>query len=339
MDNKKEKLAKLASIMKDVNKEKKSDTIIAQFANETTSVKDVIPTGSLGLDIATGIGGFPRGRIVEVFGDYSSSKTTLCLHAISECQKLGGIALFIDMESSYDKDYAEAIGVNNEELILCSPETAEEALNLIEKLVESNSIDMCVVDSVAAMLPSAEQEEDYGAGRMGLHAKLMSTACRKLTPKLHKHNVLLILINQVRSSLNMYSPDVTTGGRAIPFYSSMRIRMTKSNNKVGDEIVSNTVKATLVKNKCASPFTKCEFDVNFGEGIDKIKEILDIACKNGIIHKGGAWLTYGDIKVQGFEKFKVLMIDNPELKDEIETKVKQCLKENKEPAQVVETID
>jgi recombination protein RecA len=287
---------------------------------------DVIPTGSLKLDMCLGIGGFPKGRIIEIYGPESSGKTTIAIHAIAEAQKKGGTALFVDAEHSFDKAYAEGLGVNVSELLICQPDYGEQALEVVEKMISGGGLDIVVVDSVAALVPKGELEGEMGDSKMGLHARLMSQALRKLTAIVHKNNTTLIFINQLRDKIGVMfgNPETTTGGNALKFYASVRLdvrRSTTSANSVteNDVVIGNLTKVKVIKNKVAPPFRSCEFDIIYGEGIDRLSEIIDVAVDKGILQKSGSWYSYRDEKIcQGKTNLKTLLRDNSELKQEIE---------------------
>ena len=286
---------------------------------------DVIPTGSLALDLALGIGGVPRGRIIEIYGPESSGKTTLALHIVAEAQKRGGEVAFVDAEHALDPTYARALGVNIEEMLISQPDTGEQALEITEALVRSGAMDAIVVDSVAALVPRAEIEGEMGDSYVGLHARLMSQALRKLAGAISKTNCVVIFINQLREKVGvMYgNPEVTTGGRALKFYASVRIDVRRIETlKNGSEMIGNRTRAKVIKNKVAPPFKEAEFDIIYGEGISKIGEIVDLAVKLDIIDKAGAWFTIGDNRVQGRDAAKQLLRDNPELSDQIEQQVR-----------------
>jgi recombination protein RecA len=289
-----------------------------------------IPTGSLGLDYALGIGGLPRGRIVEIYGPESSGKTTVALHAISEAQKRGGNCAFIDVEHAFDETYAKAIGVNIDALHLSQPDYGEQALEEADRLIVSGAFAIVVIDSVAALVPKAELEGEMGDSKMGLQARLMSQACRKLTGTISKTNTICIFINQLRATIgNPYQPqEITTGGNALKFYSSVRLDVRKmAQIKDGDEAIGNRVKVKVVKNKVAPPFKNCEYDIIFGEGIDKIGELVEIASNLGVIKKAGAWYSYNDSKLgQGKDAAKQLLKDNEGLLEEIQKLTKEKLK-------------
>jgi len=284
-----------------------------------------IPSGSIGLDIALGVGGYPRGRVVEIFGPESSGKTTLAIHAIAEAQKAGGIAAFIDAEHAFDRFYAQKLGVDVENLLISQPDNGEQALEIADHLIRSGAIDIIVIDSVAALTPKAEIEGEMGDSKMGLQARLMSQALRKLTATISKTNTCCIFINQLREKIGIMfgNPETTTGGNALKFYASVRIDIRKVNQlKEGEEILGNRTKVKIVKNKLAPPFRKAEFDILYGEGISRIGEIIDMASEAEIIKKSGSWFSYGDTKLgQGRDAVKQLLQDNPELAEELEKKI------------------
>lgn len=291
----------------------------------------VIPSGSLGLDIALGIGGYPRGRVIEIYGPESSGKTTLTLHAIAEAQKAGGIAAFIDAEHAFDRFYAEKLGIDVENLIISQPDNGEQALEIADNLIRSGAIDIIVIDSVAALTPKAEIEGEMGDSKMGLQARLMSQALRKLTATISKTKCTAIFINQLREKIGIMfgNPETTTGGNALKFYSSVRLDIRRvSQIKTGDEATGNHVRVKVVKNKVAPPFRQAEFDIMFGEGISKVGEILDIGVEKGIVQKSGSWYSYGDTKLgQGRDAVKDLLKDNPELAEELEEKIKAAIQD------------
>lgn len=300
-----------------------------------TKVIDVpaISTGSLGLDIALGIGGIPRGRVTEIYGPESSGKTTLTLHCIAEAQKKGGLAAFIDAEHAFDKSYAEKLGIDTQNLLISQPDNGEQALEIAEHLIRSGAIDIIVIDSVAALVPKAELEGEMGESKMGLQARLMSQALRKLTGTISKTGCACIFINQLREKIGIVfgNPETTTGGNALKFYASVRldIRRIGQIKESPDDITGNRVKVKVVKNKVAPPFKTAEFDIMYGEGISKTGEILDLAVEFEIIKKAGSWFSYGDTKLgQGRDAVKSLIKDNPELADELEEKIKAKIKEN-----------
>lgn len=295
---------------------------------------EVISTGSIGLDVALGVGGYPKGRIVEIFGPESSGKTTLTLHAIAEVQKQGGIAAFIDAEHAFDRFYAEKLGVNTDDLIISQPDNGEQALEIADNLIRSGAIDLIVIDSVAALTPKSEIEGEMGDSKVGLQARLMSQALRKLTATISKTNCCCIFINQLREKIGVMfgNPETTTGGNALKFYASVRIDIRRSTQiKDGENITGNRVKVKVVKNKVAPPFRFAEFDIMYGEGISKVGEIIDLGTDFGIIKKSASWYSYGDTRLaQGRDAVKQLLMDNPELCEELETKVRQKLKEIQE---------
>jgi|SRR5690606_9986524 len=292
---------------------------------------EVISTGSLGLDLALGVGGYPRGRVVEIYGPESSGKTTLTLHAIAEAQKAGGIAAFIDAEHAFDRFYAEKLGVDLENLIISQPDHGEQALEIADNLVRSGAIDIIVIDSVAALTPKSEIEGEMGDSKMGLHARLMSQALRKLTASISKTHCTMIFINQLREKIGVMfgNPETTTGGNALKFYASVRLDIRKS-TQIKDnngEVAGNRTRVKVVKNKVAPPFKMAEFDIMYGEGVSKVGEILDIAVDHEIVKKSGSWFSYEDTKLgQGRDAVKDLIKDNPELMDELEAKIKDVIK-------------
>ena len=288
-----------------------------------------ISSGSLGLDIALGIGGYPRGRVVEIYGPESSGKTTLAIHAIAEAQKKGGIAAFIDAEHAFDRFYAENLGVDVNNLYISQPDNGEQALEVADQLIRSGAIDIIVIDSVAALTPKAEIEGDMGDSKMGLHARLMSQALRKLTSVIDKTNTTVVFINQLRDKLGVMfgNPETTTGGNALKYYASVRLDVRKIGQiKDGDSVVGNRTRVKVVKNKVAPPFRSAEFDIMFGEGISEIGEIIDMGVECEVIKKSGSWFSYGDTKLaQGRDAVKALLKDNDELREEIEVKTKEAL--------------
>ncbi len=292
---------------------------------------DVIPSGSLGLDVALGVGGYPRGRVVEIYGPESSGKTTLTLHAIAEAQKAGGIAAFIDAEHAFDRFYAENLGIDIDNLIISQPDNGEQALEIADNLVRSGAIDLIVIDSVAALTPRSEIEGEMGDSKMGLHARLMSQALRKLTGSISKTNCTMIFINQLREKIGVMfgNPETTTGGNALKFYASVRLDIRRSTQiKDSDGSVrGNKTRVKVVKNKVAPPFKLAEFDIMYGEGVSKVGEILDIAVEFEIIQKSGSWFSYEETKLgQGRDAVKQMIKDNPDLMDELETKIKAAIK-------------
>jgi recombination protein RecA len=290
---------------------------------------ETISTGSITLDAALGIGGLPKGRVVEIYGPESSGKTTLALHAIAECQKKGGIAAFIDAEHAFDKGYAKKLGVNVEELLMAQPDCGEQALDITEHLIRSGAVDICVIDSVAALVPRSELEGDMGDSKMGLQARLMSQAMRKLTGTINKTGCCCIFINQLRDKIGVMfgNPETTTGGNALKFYSSVRLDIRRIGAiKDKEDITGNRTRVKVVKNKMAPPFRKAEFDIMYGEGISKLGEIIDLGVDLDILNKSGSWYSYGDTKLgQGREGVKDLFRDNPELADEVEAKIRAVI--------------
>lgn len=289
----------------------------------------VIPSGSIGIDLALGVGGYPRGRIIEIYGPESSGKTTLAIHAIAESQKNGGVAAFIDAEHAFDRFYAEKLGVDLENLLISQPDNGEQALEITDHLIRSGAIDIIVVDSVAALTPKSEIEGDMGDSKMGLQARLMSQALRKLTATINKTSTTVVFINQLRDKIGVMfgNPETTTGGNALKFYASVRIDVRKIGQiKDGDAVQGNRTRVKIVKNKVAPPFRSAEFDMIFGEGISKIGEIIDMGVELDIIKKSGSWFSYGETKLgQGRDTLKQLLKDNPELTNEIETKIVAAL--------------
>ena len=312
---------------------------VMKLGEATSMAIDVISTGSIGLDIAVGIGGLPKGRIIEVYGPESSGKTTVALHTVAEAQKQGGIAAFIDAEHALDPVYAKALGVDIDNLIISQPDTGEQALEIAEALIRSGAIDIIVVDSVAALVPRAEIEGDMGDSHVGLQARLMSQALRKLTGSIKKSNCVAIFINQLREKVGIMfgNPETTTGGRALKFYSSVRLDVRKIDTiKQGDKVLGSRTRVKVVKNKVAPPFKQAEFDIMYGEGISKVGDLLDIASDIDIVKKSGAWYSYNDTKLgQGRENVKKFLQDNPDLIKEIDEKVRHYYKldETRENAQ------
>ena len=307
---------------------------VMKLGDEAIEEVESIPSGSLGLDIALGVGGYPRGRVIEIYGPESSGKTTLTLHAISECQKQGGIAAFIDAEHAFDRFYAEKLGIDVGELIISQPDHGEQALEIADNLIRSGAIDIVVVDSVAALTPKSEIEGEMGDSKMGLHARLMSQALRKLTSSISKTNCTVFFINQLREKIGVMfgNPETTTGGNALKFYSSVRLDIRRSTQikSAEAEVMGNKTRVKVVKNKVAPPFRVCEFDIMYGEGISKTGEILDIGTNAGIIDKSGSWFSYGDTKLgQGRDSVKNLLKDNPELCEELEKKISEVLNSDK----------
>ncbi len=319
-----EKLKALQAAMDKIEKNFGRGSIM-KLGDENIEQIDVIPTGSIGLNAALGVGGYPKGRIIEIYGPESSGKTTLAIHAIAECQKQGGIAAFIDAEHAFDRFYAEKLGVDVQNLWISQPDNGEQALEIADQLIRSSAVDIIVIDSVAALTPKAEIEGDMGDNKVGLQARLMSQALRKLTSTIAKTNTTCIFINQLREKIGVMfgNPETTTGGNALKFYASVRLDIRKAASiKNGDEIIGNQVKVKVVKNKVAPPFRKAEFDIMFGEGISKSGEIVDLGVATGIIKKSGSWFSYQDSKLaQGRDATKKLMEDNPELSEEIEAQI------------------
>ena len=306
---------------------------IMRLGDNAIEAVEVISTGSIGLDAALGIGGLPKGRVIEIYGPESSGKTTLALHAIAESQKTGGIAAFIDAEHAFDRFYAQKLGVDVENLLVSQPDSGEQALEITENLIRSGAIDIIVIDSVAALTPKSEIEGEMGDSKMGLQARLMSQALRKLTATISKTATCCIFINQLREKIGVMfgNPETTTGGNALKFYASVRLDIRKQTQlKEGEEIVGNHVKVKVVKNKVAPSFRKAEFDIIFGEGISRCFEIIDLATDLNIIKKSGSWFSYGDTKLgQGRDAVKRILQDNHELADELEVKIREVLKSQK----------
>ncbi|MDR3696654.1 recombinase RecA [Mucilaginibacter sp.] len=302
---------------------------IMKLGDTAIEAIEVISTGSIGLDIALGVGGLPKGRVIEIYGPESSGKTTLAIHAIAEAQKKGGIAAFIDAEHAFDRFYAQKLGVNVEELLISQPDNGEQALEIADNLIRSGAIDILVIDSVAALVPKAEIEGEMGDSKMGLQARLMSQALRKLTGTISKTGCCCIFINQLREKIGVMfgNPETTTGGNALKFYASVRLDIRRiSQIKDTDEVSGNRVKVKIVKNKVAPPFRIAEFDIMFGEGISKAGEIIDLGVEHNIIKKAGSWFSYGETRLgQGRDAVKQLIQDNPELMEELEAKIKQTV--------------
>ena len=331
LDAKEAKLKALQAALGKIEKDFGKGSIM-KLGDEKVEKVDVIPTGSVGLDLALGVGGYPRGRIIEIYGPESSGKTTLAIHAIAEAQKLGGIAAIIDAEHAFDRFYAEALGVDVDNLFISQPDNGEQALEIADQLISSAAIDLVVIDSVAALTPKAEIEGTMGDNKVGLQARLMSQALRKLTSTISKTNTTCIFINQLREKIGVSfgNPETTTGGNALKFYASVRIDIRKAAAiKDGETQLGNLTKVKVVKNKVAPPFRRCEFDILYGQGISKLGEILDFAIEYDIIQKSGSWLSYEGAKIaQGRDKGLAMLKDNPELAEEIEAKVRQVLAEN-----------
>ena len=331
-----EKEAKLKALKLTLDKLDKTygKGTVMKMGDTVVEDMEVISTGSLGMDVALGVGGYPRGRVVEIYGPESSGKTTLTLHAIAEAQKNGGIAAFIDAEHAFDRYYAENLGVDIENLIISQPDNGEQALEITDNLIRSGAIDIIVIDSVAALTPKSEIEGEMGDSKMGLHARLMSQALRKLTGSISKTKCTVIFINQLREKIGVMfgNPETTTGGNALKFYASVRVdirRSTQIKNTNGD-VLGNKTRVKIVKNKVAPPFKMVEFDIVYGKGISKVGEIIDLGVDFEIIKKSGSWFSYDDTKLgQGREAVKTLLLDNPELMDELEQKIKDAIIENK----------
>ena len=318
--------AAMAKIEKDFGKGS-----IMKMGDESIANVEVIPTGSIGLNAALGVGGYPKGRIIEIYGPESSGKTTLSIHAMAECQKAGGVCAFIDAEHAFDRFYAEKLGVDISNLYISQPDNGEQALEIADQLIRSSAIDLIIIDSVAALTPKKEIEGDMGDSSVGLQARLMSQALRKMTSTISKTNTTCIFINQLREKIGVMfgSPEITTGGNALKFYSSVRLDIRKNGPTIkdGDIAIGNKVKVKVVKNKVAPPFRFAEFEITFGEGISRIGEIVDLSEQFDIIKKSGSWYSYGDSKLgQGRDAVKALLTDNPELCDELEAKIMEKLK-------------
>lgn len=324
-----EKLKALQAAMDKIEKNFGKGSIM-KLGNEDVQDVEVVPSGSISLNSALGVGGYPKGRIIEIYGPESSGKTTLAIHAIAEAQKAGGIAAFIDAEHAFDRFYASKLGVNVDELIISQPDNGEQALEIAEQLIRSSAIDIIVIDSVAALTPKAEIEGEMGDNKVGLQARLMSQALRKLTSAINKTNTTCIFINQLREKIGVMfgNPETTTGGNALKFYASVRLDIRRvSQLKDGDEVIGNQVRVKVVKNKVAPPFRKAEFDIMFGEGISKSGEIIDLGADLGVIKKSGSWYSYNDTKLgQGRDASKQCIMDNPELAEELEALIFEALK-------------
>jgi recombination protein RecA len=324
-----EKLKALQLAMEKIDKQFGKGAIM-KLGDDKVEDVPVIPTGSVGLNIALGVGGYPRGRIVEIYGPESSGKTTLAIHAMAEVQKQGGIAAIIDAEHAFDRFYAEKLGVNTNDLLIAQPDCGEQALDIADELIRSAAVDLVVIDSVAALTPKAEIEGDMGDNKVGLHARLMSQALRKLTATINKTNTTCIFINQLREKIGVMfgNPETTTGGNALKFYASVRLDIRKSTAiKDGDEILGNQVRVKVIKNKVAPPFKKAEFDLMFNEGISRVGEIVDMGVEKGILTKSGSWYSYEGSKLaQGRDAAKNVLRDNPDLAEEIENKIMEALK-------------
>ncbi len=328
-----EKEAKLKALQLTLDKLDKTygKGTVMKMGDKAIEEVEVISSGSLGLDLALGVNGYPKGRVIEIYGPESSGKTTLTLHAIAEAQNAGGSAAFIDAEHAFDRNYAEKLGVDIENLIISQPDNGEQALEIAENLIRSGAIDIVVIDSVAALTPKSEIEGEMGDSKMGLHARLMSQALRKLTGTISKTHCTVFFINQLREKIGVMfgNPETTSGGNALKFYASVRLDIRRSTQiKDGDNVLGNRTKVKVVKNKVAPPFKVAEFDIMYGEGISKTGEILDLAVEFEIVKKAGSWFSYGETKLgQGRDAVKALIKDNPELADELEVKIKAVIKE------------
>ncbi len=328
-----EKEAKLKALQLTLDKLDKTygKGTVMKMGDKAIEEVETISSGSLGLDLALGVNGYPKGRIIEIFGPESSGKTTLTLHAIAEAQKAGGIAAFIDAEHAFDRNYAQKLNVDIENLIMSQPDNGEQALEIAENLIRSGAIDIVVIDSVAALTPKSEIEGEMGDSKMGLHARLMSQALRKLTATISKTNCTVFFINQLREKIGVMfgNPETTTGGNALKFYASVRLDIRRSSQiKDGENVIGNRTKVKVVKNKVAPPFRTAEFDIMYGEGVSKTGEILDLAVEFELVKKSGSWFSYGDTKLgQGRDAVKSLIKDNPELADELEQKIKDTIKQ------------
>ena len=328
-----EKLRALQAAMDKIEKSFGKGSIM-KLGDDSFEDVDVIPTGSVGLNAALGVGGYPRGRIIEIYGPESSGKTTLAIHAIAEAQKMGGIAAIIDAEHAFDRFYAQKLGVDIDNLLISQPDCGEQALEIAEQLIRSSAIDIVVIDSVAALTPKAEIEGEMGDNKVGLQARLMSQALRKLTSAISKTKTTCIFINQLREKIGVMfgNPETTTGGNALKFYASVRLDIRRVTQlKDGEDAIGNQVRVKVVKNKVAPPFRKAEFDIMFGEGISRIGEIVDLGVQYGIIKKSGSFFSYNDTKLaQGRDRTKALIADNPELAEELEAKIADAIKGNTE---------
>ncbi|QMT40034.1 recombinase RecA [Neisseria shayeganii] len=326
-DKNQDKSKALAAALAQIEKQFGKGSIMKMDGSHKDENLEVISTGSLGLDLALGVGGLPRGRIVEIFGPESSGKTTLCLETIAQCQKNGGVCAFIDAENAFDPIYARKLGVKVEELMVSQPDTGEQALEICDMLVRSGGVDMVVIDSVAALVPRAEIEGEMGDNHVGLHARLMSQALRKLTGHIKKTNTLVVFINQIRMKIGVMfgSPETTTGGNALKFYASVRLDIRRTGQiKKGDDVLGNETKVKVIKNKVAPPFRQAEFDILYGEGISWEGELIDLGVVHGIVEKSGAWYSYNGAKIgQGKDNVRVWLKENPEVADEINAKIRE----------------
>lgn len=323
-----EKLKALQLTMEKLDKTFGKGTVM-KLGDDAVEQVEVIPTGSITMDLALGVNGYPKGRIIEIYGPESSGKTTLAIHAIAEVQKQGGIAAIVDAEHAFDQFYAQKLGVDINNLLISQPDNGEQALEIADNLIRSGAVDLLVIDSVAALTPKAEIEGEMGDSQMGLQARLMSKALRKLTGSINKAKCCCIFINQLRDKIGVMfgNPETTTGGNALKFYASMRIDIRKASQiKEGEDVIGNRVKVKIVKNKVAPPFRKAEFDIMYGEGISKVGEIIDLGVELNILKKSGSWFSYGETRLgQGRDAVKNMIADNPELMDELEQKIKEAL--------------
>lgn len=333
LDNREEKIKAINIVLDKLKKEHGKGAVMWMKDDVVEEDIEVIPSGSIGLDLALGIGGYPKGRVIEIYGPESSGKTTLTLHAIAEAQKQGGITAFIDAEHAFDRSYASKLGVKLEDMFISQPDNGEQALEIADNLIRSNAFDLIVIDSVAALTPKAEIEGVMGDSQMGLHARLMSQALRKLTATISRAKCTVIFINQLRDKIGGYgNPETTTGGNALKFYASIRIDIRRSGSDSGkikdtnNNVLGNRTKVKIAKNKLAAPFKQAEFDIMYNEGVSKTGEILDIAVDKGIISKSGSWFSYGETKLgQGRDAVKIVLKDNPELYEELEGKIRESL--------------
>lgn len=339
---KNENADKLKALKMTIDKLEKSygKGIVMKMNDDNVVKVDSISTGSLGLDIGLGVGGFPKGRVVEIYGPESSGKTTLAMHCIAEAQKSGGICAFVDAEHAFDKFYAENIGIDTNDLLISQPDDGEQALEIADNLIRSGAIDVIVIDSVAALVPRAELEGDMGDSKMGLHARLMSQALRKLTGTINKTGCICIFINQLREKIGVMfgNPETTTGGNALKFYASVRLDIRRTGSiKDGVDVIGNRVKVKVAKNKVAPPFRVVEFDIMYGQGISKVGEIIDLGVENNVIQKSGSWFSYGETRLgQGRDSVKQLLLDNPEMMEEMEKKIFDIINGVEEEAEEAE---